>query len=657
MQPNNFSPLKPSRHSGLARRRLIILVGVGVSLAVVIAASVVWHPGGHDISAESPGLGPARSTQVEPPSVEKPSSGKPSAEELVAETPVAEEPGAEAPVPRQASLAVLHNDLLNPEKDGWGTETFAATTQDLIQQLLDFRKPIEVRATVAASSFQSDLLRPDSLEVVFEDELVLVRRPRQASQRARLENSLPKAVRQFESVLRDAANRRVAVKTISVHMDEPVRRTTHVLEASGVTATGRLEQHATWDCEWTADNSPRIISISSRKYEESQCKLPNGPLFVDDTEKVLKGTEVFEKQLRFGLNHWLQRIESLHGMYVFAEYGLSLGDVNGDGYDDVYLCQPGGLPNRLLVRRTNGRLEDVTQRSNTGWLEHCSSSLLVDLDNDGDQDLVVALESRELIVMQNDGTGRFETAAKLKLRDRHVQGLSAVDYDNDGRLDLYVTLGFANAPDRDDPQPFIYHDANDGGRNVLFRNEHRDAEWSFVDVTSSVGLDVNNRRHSLAASWEDFDNDGDQDLYVANDYGQNCLYRNDGGRFTEIAGQAGVVDFGSGMSVSWADYDHDGLVDLYVGNMFSAAGNRVSRQASFQPLATPQTRQILTRFAKGNTLFKNLGDGSFSDVEVAEGAELGRWAWSSIFCDLTNDGRDDIVVANGYITTDDDQDL
>ena len=657
MQRANFSPLKPTGRTGLSRGRRALLVGVGVSVALVIAASTFWPNGGSENSEVSSGVGSQPSAQVGRALSEKVPLEETSSGESVATSTVVNEPKAMAPVPRQSSLAVVHNDLLNPEKDGWITESFATTSQDSIQQLLDFTKPVESRAELGAKSFQGSLLRSDSLEVVYEDELVSVRRLREANQPDQPHHSLAEALQEFESGLQNAADRRVAVKTVSVHLEGHLRRTTHVLEASGFTAAGRLEQHATWDCEWTAENPLRLLSIVSRKYEESQCKLLNGPLLVDQTEEVFQGSDVFEKQLRFGLNHWLQRIESLHGMYVFAEYGLSLGDVNGDGYDDVYLCQPGGLPNRLLMRLAGGRLEDVTRQSNTGWLDHCSSSLLVDLDNDGDQDLVVALESRELVVMQNNGTGQFETAATLKLRDRHVQSLSAVDYDNDGQLDLYITLGFANAPDRDDPQPFVYHDANDGGRNVLFRNESRDAKWSFADVTSSVGLDVHNRRHSLAASWEDFDNDGDQDLYVANDYGQNCLYRNDGGRFVEIASQAGVVDFGSGMSVSWADFDHDGLVDLYVGNMFSAAGNRVSRQAAFQPQATPETRQILTRFAKGNTLFRNLGDGSFSDVEEAGGAELGRWAWSSVFCDLTNDGRDDLVVANGYITTDDNQDL
>ena len=157
---------------------------------------------------------------------------------------------------------------------------------------------------------------------------------------------------------------------------------------------------------------------------------------------------------------------------------------------------------------------------------------------------------------------------------------------------------------------FVYHDANDGGANVLYRNDigtGGGGSWQFTDVTRQTGLDQHNRRHSLAAAWEDYDNDGDLDLYVANDYGRNCLYRNDGGHFVDVAPEAGVVDFGSGMSVSWGDYNRDGWMDLYVGNMFSSAGNRITRQDRFKAGADDGLRAIYSRFAKGNSLFRTTG--------------------------------------------------
>ena len=170
-------------------------------------------------------------------------------------------------------------------------------------------------------------------------------------------------------------------------------------------------------------------------------------------------------------------------------------------------------------------------------------------------------------------------------------------------------------------------------------------------------MDANNRRHSLAAAWEDYDNDGDQDLYVANDYGQNCLYQNTNGKFRDVAKELDLVDFGSGMSVSWSDFDQDGWMDLYVGNMFSSAGNRIARQATFQNLVARNSSEILTRFAKGNSLFHNRGNEVFDEVGKQANIEMGRWAWSSLFCDINNDGFDDAIIANGYVTNDDQRDV
>ena len=112
------------------------------------------------------------------------------------------------------------------------------------------------------------------------------------------------------------------------------------------------------------------------------------------------------------------------------------------------------------------------------------------------------------------------------------------------------------------------------------------------------------------------------------------------------------------MSVSWGDYDRDGWMDLYVANMFSSAGNRITRQAQFKPSDDENVREVYSRFAKGNSLFRNLGTGeSFREVGGEAGVEMGRWAWSSVFADLNNDGWEDLLVANGYITTEDTGDL
>ena len=168
---------------------------------------------------------------------------------------------------------------------------------------------------------------------------------------------------------------------------------------------------------------------------------------------------------------------------------------------------------------------------------------------------------------------------------------------------------------------------------------------------------MNNRRWSFAASWEDFDADGDMDLYVANDFGRNNLYRNDEGQFRDVAAELDVEDMAAGMSVSWGDFNRDGRMDLYVGNMFSAAGNRVTYQRRFLEGRSATDSAGVQRMARGNTLFMAQPDGSFADVSLAAGVTMGRWAWSSKFADLNNDGWDDLVVANGYFTNQKQDDL
>jgi hypothetical protein len=197
------------------------------------------------------------------------------------------------------------------------------------------------------------------------------------------------------------------------------------------------------------------------------------------------------------------------------------------------------------------------------------------------------------------------------------------------------------------PLPLPYFDARNGGRNYLIRNL---GGWKFADVTADVGLDQDNHRYSFAAAWEDDDRDGDLDLLVVNDFGPNNLYRNDQGRFRDVAAQAGLHAGAFGMSASFGDYDQDGWMDIYVANMFSAAGNRVTFQPQFKPGESDATRARFQYLAKGNSLFRNRGDGTYEDTSVPMAVTMGRWSWGSLFVDLNNDRWDDLLVANGFIT-------
>lgn len=233
--------------------------------------------------------------------------------------------------------------------------------------------------------------------------------------------------------------------------------------------------------------------------------------------------------------------------------------------------------------------------------------------------------------------------------------LAAADVDLDGDLDLYL-CSYASPYDHS-ALPVPYHDARNGKPNRFLENH---GDWIFIEGTEEKGLDQNNDRFSFAASFEDYDLDGDPDLYVANDFGRNNLYRNDGGRFVDVAAEAGVEDISAGMGVSWGDYDGDGRFDLYVSNMYSSAGNRIAYQRRFQRGATEDVLGQYQRHAHGNTLFRNLGGERFLDVTAGQGplgVTMGRWAWGALFADLDRDGWLDILSPNGFLTEEKDDDL
>ena len=187
---------------------------------------------------------------------------------------------------------------------------------------------------------------------------------------------------------------------------------------------------------------------------------------------------------------------------------------------------------------------------------------------------------------------------------------------------------------------------------------HNEGNATFVDKTDAAGLNAENDRYSFACAWGDYKSTGFPDLYVANDFGRSNLYRNNGdGTFTAVSAEAGVQDPGAGMSACWSDVNNDGRQDVYVSNMWSAAGQRVSQQKIFQEKAPEDVRAFFRHHARGNSLYRNQGDGKFQNVAAQAGAEMGRWAWASDAWDFDHDGYPDLYVANGYISAPERSDL
>ena len=410
-----------------------------------------------------------------------------------------------------------------------------------------------------------------------------------------------------------------------------------------------LEINATWKIRWDLA-STKIVSISVEEHEEVRRAAP-ATMFSDVTGSVLPDDPALRHHLGHGINYWQGRIEKILSMHYFGHNGIAVGDINGDGLDDLYSCQAAAIPNKLLVQQADGTTVDAAVAGGVDLLNASRAALLVDLDNDGDQDLAVTTPYATL-VFGNDGSGKFSLAQNIDVASGGYS-LTASDYDNDGDLDLYVCVYYRKPGDASAlAYPIPYHDANNGGQNFLLRNE---GDLRFTDATEVTGMMAENHRFSFAASWEDVDADGDQDVYVANDYGRNNLYRNqlaESGKATFVsdAAAAGIEDTSFGMSVCWGDADGDGKIDLYTGNMFSGAGNRIAFQDRFQQHAPGEIKAKLQRTARGNSLFLNRGDATFEDVTMVAGARQGRWAWGSIFGDLNNDGLEDLIVANGFVT-------
>ncbi|MCP4191332.1 MAG: VCBS repeat-containing protein [Planctomycetaceae bacterium] len=552
----------------------------------------------------------------------------------------------------------------DPLVDGWDTERFSDLAMRQLKEMgggvsqLPLVNHGQLRK-LCAKDYRGMPLRP-ALKTALDEPPFLIKRG------AELENGpnaktgsqgLLESLRSLRGPFQRNAKLRYKFKIVKVDLQKEMGFTTVLCEFVGKADAGQAQINTTWECEWAVTDqavSPRLKSIDVKDYEEILVTTEGSMLFSDCTRSALKGLDALDSQLIHGRDYWYGNLEGSIGVEGRGN-GMAIGDANGDGLDDIYLCQPAALPNRLLIRQVDGSLVDESEAAGVDWLDSTRAALWVDIDSDGDEDLLLT-QSTEVLLHENDGSGRFELRNRIST-DSRLFSFNAIDFDSDGDLDLYVCGYSAAAQTRPTDifvSPMPYHDANNGGPNFLFENE---GDWSFRDVTEETGLDENNLRFSLASVWDDFDNDGDPDLYVANDFGRNNLYRNDDGRFVDIAPVAGVEDIGPGMSAAWGDHNNDGKMDLYVSNMFSSAGSRITRQRQFKPQAETEDLVGFQRHARGNSLFENIGDGQFADRSLDLGITMGRWAWGSLFVDLNNDGWRDLYVTNGFVTADNNNDL
>ena len=530
---------------------------------------------------------------------------------------------------------------------GWSNklkEAPPATTA--LSELLD----ISIQASALSSAHEVVLRTGEAIQTIrrqFEGSLVPGR-----------ERFLQDVISYFSTLTR------VEVADFEIYSCTPVADSPPALDTSiryeivGTAKDNRREQRiGSWKVRWLRDDSSRWTAKQWTATEETVSRSV-GPIFLDVTSHALGPTTSYQEQLLHGVDYWRTVLDGAIGVDVYGNNGLAVGDFDNDELDDLYVCQPAGLPNRLYHNRGDGTFEDVTEKSGVGVLDFTACALFADFQNHGLQDLLVVCATGPLLYV-NDGKGHFSLKRDAFQFARAAQGAfthaAAADYDHDGRLDVYFCLyNYYQGLDQY-RYPVPYFDARNGPPNYLFHNE---GNGSFMDRTEAAGLNVENDRYSFACCWGDSNGSGWPDLYVVNDFGRNNLYRNNGdGSFAAVSKQAKVDEVGAGMSACWVDFDNDGKQDVYAAGMWVAAGMRVFEDPHFHSGEPENVRALYRRHMTGNSMYRNRGDGSFENVGKKAGVEMGRWSWSTDAWDFDHDGYPDVYVANGYLSGLDDLDV
>jgi hypothetical protein len=305
-------------------------------------------------------------------------------------------------------------------------------------------------------------------------------------------------------------------------------------------------------------------------------------------------------QLAFQENATLKGVGQTYGVSTYGG-GVSFSDFNNDGWDDLTYSTTDG--NQLMFfQNNNGTFTEVDLGIAND--QKVKQVLWVDYDNDGDKDFMATSISGFNKFYRNNGNLTFtDVTATIGFFTNNLftYGISFGDIDNDGDLDALIA-------NRDNATANNY--------SYLYRNV---GDGTFVEITQSAGLNLNNEL-SFCSAFFDYDNDGDQDIYIANDKSpnKNRLYQNNGsGTFTDVSVSSGAGIAIDAMSTTIGDYNNDGWFDIYVTNTTA-----------------------------GNYLLRNNGDGTFLNVSPSVGTEMNTIAWGSVFLDADNDMDLDLYVSS-----------
>ena len=332
---------------------------------------------------------------------------------------------------------------------------------------------------------------------------------------------------------------------------------------------------------------------------------------------------------------------------IWPGSGVAVLDFDGDGFEDLFVAD--GVRSILYRNDGTGHFTDVTERAGLAPGGRGISATGVaagDVDGDGFPDLFVTDAFGPARLFRNRGDGTFEeiTARSGISVIGNARSAAFADVDGDGDLDLFVCVAGDYYGQMPDP-PF---DAKDGRPNRLYLN---DGHGRFTDATAAWGL-ARDTRWSLSALFADYDDDGRPDLLVTNDFGLKNLYRNvDGRKFADVAGRAGAQARAYGMSAAWADFDGDGRLDLYTtgcDTQWYFLHDYPSIPIGLTGrLFLPVAVRWVETMARGNSLLLQKPDHTFEDATSRSGARHAGWNWSAVAADLDNDSWPDLYATNG----------
>jgi len=357
--------------------------------------------------------------------------------------------------------------------------------------------------------------------------------------------------------------------------------------------------------------------------------------------------------------------------------GLAIADVNGDGFDDIYITVRLGK-NMLLINHGDGTFTEEAAAYGLDLPGHTTCALFADFDNDGDLDVILGRSLLKSSYLENRG-GHFFQLPIPSYMPMAVISMSAADFNGDGLLDVYMCTYRPAAPVSDSPAGGVSQGAADsfdwpdeffspelateykrrlaehkkrkgatvldqlGPPNVLLVNRGA-GHFEIAKENETIGV----WRNSLQATWGDYDQDGDPDLYISNDWAPDNLFRNDGPNgFTDVSAEAGITAYGFAMGASWGDYDNDGREDIYVSNMYSEVGRRITQ-------GIPGVSKSFLESAEGNWLYHQVEGGKFEQVAGLKSPAMAvmnaGWSWGGCFADFDNDTFLDLYVLSGYYT-------